>query len=185
VLTVQLARLAQSLAAVNVKAAAEIRALQMAGFYDRWMERQKGALSATFIGPEEIESRHPDKITNMLRGLNGVEMRRSCEGEQVAFSTSNQCQMAILVDGVRQCPSRGCNTNGGGIFSTGAQSAKPACDAATTLNETTAVVIDLLLNADDIAAIEVYNRGANVPVSISASDQSCGIIAFWTGSRKP
>jgi hypothetical protein len=185
VLIVQLARVAQSLAAVNIKAAAEIRLLQMSGFYDRWMERQKGALSATFIGPEEIEYRHPDKITNMLRGLNGVEMRRSCEGEQVAFSTSNQCQMAILVDGVRQCPSRGCNTSGGGIFSTGAQSAKPACDSPTTLNETTAVVIDLLLNADDVAAIEVYNRGANVPVSISASDQACGIIAFWTGSRKP
>ncbi|MGH7655049.1 MAG: hypothetical protein ACREN6_10340 [Gemmatimonadaceae bacterium] len=186
VLTVQLARIAQSLAAVNVKATAEIRALQMSGFYDRWMMRQKGALSATFIGPEEIEFRHPDKITNMLRGLNGVEMRRSCEGEQVAFSTSNRCQMAILVDGVRQCPSRGCNTDsGGGVFSTGAQSAKPNCDSPSTLNETDAVVIDLLLNADDVAAIEVYSRGANVPVSISASDQACGIIAFWTGSRKP
>jgi hypothetical protein len=184
VLTVQLARIAQNLAAVNVKGAAEVRSLQMAGFYDRWMQRQKGALSAVFIGPEEIEFRHPDKITNMLRGLNGVTLRRSCEGEQVAFSSSAQCQMAILVDGVRQCPSRGCSY-GPGVFATGAQSAKPNCSSETTLNATTAVIIDELLNADDIAAIEVYNRGGNVPVSISASDQACGIIAFWTGSRKP
>ncbi|MFI5233103.1 MAG: hypothetical protein ACHQSE_11410 [Gemmatimonadales bacterium] len=185
VLTVQLARLAQNLAAVNVKGAAEVRMLQMAGFYDRWMQRQKGALSAVFIGPEEIEFRHPDKITNMLRGLNGVTLRRSCEGEQVAFSSSAQCQMAVLVDGVRQCPSKGCSADGSSVFSTGAQSARPNCDSPTTLNATNAVIIDQLLNADDIAAIEVYNRGGNVPVSISASDQACGIIAFWTGSRKP
>lgn len=185
VLTVQLTRVAQSLATVNIKAAAEIRSLQMSGFYDRWMMRQKGALSAVFIGPEEIEFRHPDKITNMLRGLNGVTLRRSCEGEQVAFSSSAQCQMAILVDGVRQCPSMGCSADGKSVFSTGAQSSRPNCDSPTTLNATTAVIIDQILNADDIAAIEVYNRGGNVPVSISASDQACGIIAFWTGSRKP
>ena len=185
VLTVQLARLAQNLATVNVRGAAEVRSLQMTGFYDRWMQRQKGALSAVFIGPEEIEFRHPDKITNMLRGLNGVTLRRSCEGEQVAFSSSAQCQMAILVDGVRQCPSRGCSADGGGVFSTGEQSARPNCDSPTNVNATTAVIIDQLLNADDIAAIEVYSRGGNVPVSISASDQACGIIAFWTGSRKP
>jgi hypothetical protein len=185
VLIVQLAHLAQSLAAVQVKGAAEVRSLQMSGFYDRWMQRQKGALSAVFIGPEEIEFRHPDKITNMLRGLNGVTLRRSCEGEQVAFSSSAQCQMAVLVDGVRQCPSRGCSADGSSVFATGAQSSRPNCDSPTTLNATTAVIIDQLLNADDIAAIEVYNRGGNVPVSISASDQACGIIAFWTGSRKP
>lgn len=185
VLTVQLARLAQNLAAINVKGAAEVRSLQMTGFYDRWMQRQKGALSAVFIGPEEIEFRHPDKITNMLRGLNGVTLRRSCEGEQVAFSSSAQCQMAILVDGVRQCPSRGCSADGSSTFSTGAQSSRPNCDSPTNVNATTAVIIDQLLNADDIAAIEVYSRGGNVPVSISSSDQACGIIAFWTGSRKP
>ena len=183
-LTIQLLRVAQNLAAITVKGAPEIRSLQMTGFYDRWLMRQKGALSAVFIGPEELEFRHPDKITNMLRGLNGVEMRRSCEGDLVAFSSSNRCQMAILVDGVRQCPSRGC-TGDAGVFGTGAQSSRPNCDSQTNLNATTAVILDQLINADDVSGIEVYNRGGNVPASISASDQACGIIAFWTGSRKP
>jgi len=185
-LIVQLPRIAQNLAAVNVKVSTENRLLQMSGFYDRWMMRQKGALSAVFIGPEELEFRHPDKITNVLRGLNGVTLRRSCEGEQVAFSSAGQCQMAILVDGVRQCPSRGCNMGGGAsVFSSGAQSSRPECDKDNNVNATTAVILDQILDASDVAAIEVYNRGGNVPVSLSASDQSCGILAFWTGSRKP
>jgi hypothetical protein len=185
VVKVPLLHIAQSLSSVTITGTAAVRSLKLTGFYDRWMMRQRGALSAVFIGPEEIEFRHPDKITNMLRGLNGVEFRRSCEGELVAFSTTNHCPMAVLVDGNRQCPSRGCNGSATIIGASGAQSSHPNCDDARGLNATTAVIIDQFLNAGDVAAIEVYNRGGNVPVSISASDQACGIIAFWTGSRKP
>src|ERR1017187_10094179 len=73
VLTVTLPRIAQTLGEVRVSgySSASTLSLPMKGFYDRWQMRQKGLLSATFIGPEEIEFRHPDKITNMLRGLNG------------------------------------------------------------------------------------------------------------------
>jgi hypothetical protein len=186
VLKLSLARIAQSLSTVTVSGTAAIKSpLQLAGFYDRWMMRQKGALSAVFIGPEELEFRHPDKVTNMLRGLNGVHFVRSCEGEQVAFSNANNCIMAILVDGQRQCPSRGCaGGTAGGTF-TGAQSSHPNCDDPKGLNESSAVLIDRILDANDVSAIEVYSRGGNVPVSISASDQACGIIAFWTGSRRP
>jgi hypothetical protein len=185
VFKVPLLRIAQSLSTVTITGTAAVNSLKLTGFYDRWMMRQKGALSAVFIGPEEIEFRHPDKITNVLRGLNGVEFRRSCEGELVAFSTTNRCPMAVLIDGNRQCPSRGCNGSATIIGGSGAQSSHPNCDDPRGLNATTAVIIDQFLNAGDVAAIEVYNRGGNVPVSISASDQACGIIAFWTGSRKP
>jgi hypothetical protein len=182
VLTVQLARIVQSLSTVTVTGTAENRSLKLTGFYDRWMMRQKGTLSAVFIGPEEIEFRHPDKITNMLRGLNGVNFRRSCEGEQVAFSSMNNCPVAILVDGNRQCPSSGCKgippRLGGG------RSVAGTC-SDNGLNASNAVLIDQIVNANDVVAIEVYNRGGNVPVTISASDQACGIIAIWTGSRKP
>jgi hypothetical protein len=183
-LVVQLQRLVQSLAPVNVDAASQPRALQLTGFYDRWMMRQKGALSAVFIGPEEIEARHPDKITNVLRGLNGVTFERSCEGELVAFSSITLCQMSILIDGTRQCPSGGCRALINGLGQ-GGQSSHPNCDNPGGLNATTAVLIDQLLSGTEVAAIEVYSRGGNVPVSISTWDQSCGIIALWTGSRRP
>jgi hypothetical protein len=198
VFRVPLLRIAQSLSTVTVTGTAAVNSLKLTGFYDRWMMRQKGALSAVFIGPEEIEFRHPDKITNVLRGLNGVAFRRSCEGEQVAFGVNGTCQMAILVDGNRQCPSSGCKGLFGGSGSTsgalsgtkGTQTARSAsskwsCDSPDNLNATNSVILDQVVNANDVAAIEVYNRGGNIPVSLSASDQACGIIAIWTGSRKP
>ena len=146
--------------------------------------RQKGVLSATFIGPEEIEFRHPDKITNMLRGLNGVAFRQSIENEQVAFGLGNQCQMAIVLDGIRQCPTGGCK--GGSNAQSIINSPPPAVAGrnATVLSEANAVLIDRVIEANDIAAIEVYPRGGNMPVSLQVSDPGCGVIAFWTGSRK-
>jgi hypothetical protein len=192
VMTVPLLRIAQSLSTVTVTGTAAVRSLKLAGFYDRWMMRQKGSLSAVFIGPEELEFRHPDKITNVLRGLNGVSFRRSCEGEQVAFGVNGTCQMAILVDGNRQCPSSGCKgldggTSGAlsGIRTYARTGASGGCTSSLNLNATNAVILDQILAANDVAAIEVYNRGGNVPVTLSASDQACGIIAIWTGSRKP
>ncbi len=188
---VQLPRLGQVLSTIKVQAPPETRALQLTGFYDRWMMRQKGLVSAVFIGPEELESRHPDKISNMLNGLNGVRLQRSCEGAQVAFNGSGQCQMAIVVDGTRQCPSGGCKGLGGTgstlvpRANAGLGAQKVSCDSPALLDGVTAVLIDQILEANDVTAIEIYNRGGNVPSSLSVSDQSCGIIAFWTGSRKP
>ena len=47
------------------------------------------------------------------------------------------------------------------------------------------VLLDNLLGVNEVAAVEVYPRGATIPPSLpSASDASCGLIAFWTGGRK-
>ena len=187
VLRVTLGRIAQSLATVSISGS-ESRAglsLTMKGFYDRWEMRQKGLLSATFIGPEELEFRHPDKITNMLRGLNGVSFRQSIENEQVAFGLNNQCQMAIVVDGTEQCPLIGCaanaNNHGASIY----RAPSAGWRTGNALSEQNAVLIDRILEANDISAIEVYPRGGNMPVSLQVADPACGVIAFWTGSRKP
>ena len=155
-----LARIAQTLATVSISGS-DSRAgvsLLMKGFYDRWEMRQKGLLSATFIGPEELEFRHPDKITNVLYGLNGVRIVRNNKTGQLMV-TSNQiidikkgyCPMAIVVDGHQ--------VQGGAI--------------------------DDLLSADDVTGIEIYSRGGNMPITMQVQDAACGAIAFWTGSRKP
>ena len=182
VIRVTLGRIAQSLATVSISGSASRAGLSltMKGFYDRWEMRQKGLLSATFIGPEEIEFRHPDKITNVLRGLNGVSFRQSIENEQVAFGLNGQCQMAIVVDGIEQCPLSGCNPSSHGASIMGGGGA-----GRGGLSEQTAVLIDRILEANDISAIEVYARGGNMPVSLQVADPACGVIAFWTGSRKP
>jgi hypothetical protein len=158
VLTITLQHLAQTLSTVTVTGRSALKSsLELNGFYDRWMMRQKGTLSAVFIGPEELEFRHPDKITNMLYGLNGVKMVR-IKGDYLPFSTGAasmsgaMCPMAIVIDGQQVPP--------------------PAAP-------------DKLLDANDVNAIEVYNRGGNMPISMQFNDTICGVIAFWTGSRRP
>lgn len=164
VLTVTLPRLAQTLAPVTVNGREIKSPLALTGFYDRWLMRQKGVLSATFIGPEEIEFRHPDKITNMLYGVNGIHVSRACvmPGDPhrcvmglVAFNNGQNCAMTIVIDGQQQHPSKGAGVD-----------------------------INMLLDASDVAAIEVYARGGNMPVGFQFQDTGCGVVAFWTGSRR-
>lgn len=164
VLTIKLPRLAQNLAPVTVNGTEIKSPLALTGFYDRWLMRQKGVLSAIFISPEELEFRHPERITGMLYGLNGVQVSRGC----VTAAPHSRCvqgpvpivpgcgPMAIVIDGQQQFPPQGANVD-----------------------------IDMLLDASDVAAIEVYARGGNMPVSFQFVDTKCGVVAFWTGSRRP
>jgi hypothetical protein len=167
-LTVALPRFAQNLSAVTVTGTPEIKSgLALTGFYDRWLMRQKGVISAVFISPEELDFRHPDKITNMLYGLSGVRIQRACIEPPdkrgrclqglVAFSPIRTgCPMAIVIDGVQQYPQQGAY-----------------------------VGIDMRLDANDVNAVEIYARGGNMPVNFQFQDIGCGVIAFWSGSRKP
>ena len=188
VITIVLPRITQELGAVQVTAR-PIVPPSLKSFYDRWLLRQKGVLSATFIGPEEIEFRHPDKITNMLDGLNGVSWRNTAQNQRVAYGYNGMCQMAILVDGIRQCPAAGCkcSTCGGNMpeISQKTMVYSGLLPDSLKLSEMNSVPIDNVLEANDVAAIEVYTRGANMPVSLQVSDAGCGVIAFWTGSRRP
>jgi hypothetical protein len=168
VLTVTLARTAQQLGAVRVTGQKDpVVSPFLKGFYDRWMDRQKGLLSAVFIGPEELESRHPDMITNMLRGLNGfclynpvfmdpskVIIFASHSGSLQPNQGCPNCPAAIVIDGMQQYPPAGGN-----------------------------IYIDMLLGANDVMAIEAYPRAGNMPLSLQVNDTKCGVVAFWTGSR--
>jgi hypothetical protein len=169
VLLVSLPRLAQKLSTVTVSGEKAIKSsLVLSGFYDRWLMRQKGMLSAVFISPEELEFRHPDRITGMLYGLNGVQIKRGCvqppaqkggnclQGLIAASTSRPGCPMTIVVDDRQQYPLAGASVD-----------------------------IDMLLDANDVAAIEVYARGGNMPIGFQFQDVGCGVVAFWTGSRIP
>ena len=163
VLTITLPNLAQNLSTVTVSGTQIKSPLELAGFYDRWLMRQKGVLSAVFIGPEELEFRHPDKITNVLYGLNGVQVKQACVSAAsrncvrgLVAVTDGGCPMAVVIDGQQQFAPKGTNVD-----------------------------INMLLDASDVAAIEVYARAGNMPVNFQFMDTKCGVVAFWTGSRRP
>jgi hypothetical protein len=44
--------------------------------------------------------------------------------------------------------------------------------------------VDQDIDINSVAAIEVYKRGGGTPTAFSV-DGTCGVVAIWTGSRKP
>lgn len=173
---VTLAPLAQQLGAVTISGGREPVELKLQGFYDRRLQRQKGLLSATFIGPEELESRHPSQISDMLYGLNGVTMRRLLGGDFIAIGSDSHCTMAVLLDGQEVIRGGGGGPENGQVSVVGG-SASAGGEAQAGINR--------WIQANDVVAIEVYARGGNMPISLQANDPKCGVIAIWTGSRKP
>ena len=178
-MTIVLPVLARTLGAVTVTAASQNHDAALAGFYDRWLMRQKGALSATFIGPEEIEKRHVSRPSDLLEGVNGVRLLRTDRGSVIARGNGGTCFMTVMLDGRPLCPPTGChvddNANAPQLSRQPAGQAKSLDDVTVNLNQ--------YINADDVVAIEVYARGANMPISLQAPDNACGVIAIWTGSR--
>jgi hypothetical protein len=156
--TVTVAPIARGLSTIVVNGARAIKSpLELTGFYDRWEMRQKGALSATFIGPEELEFRHPSRISDMLYGLNGIKLVRDKYGNAAPYSTvvanmyGKLCPMAIVIDG----------------------------------QQIRGISLDQYLVANEVMAMEIYVRSGNMPISLQANDNICGTLAVWTGSRKP
>jgi hypothetical protein len=181
VIDIALTRVAQQLGGVTVTGE-QITQLALTGFYERALMRQKGTLSATFIGPEEMEQRHPSHISDMLFGRLGISLRELPSGKLVARGGGGTCFMTILLDGRRICPPAGCNEIPSGQFSSMTRpSGDPAVQAA---NERAFVDLNEYIDPNDIAAIEIYPRGGNMPVSLQTVDSGCGVIAFWSGARK-
>lgn len=181
-IAVSLTPMAQTLGGVTVTAQARNVQLALTGFYDRVQMRQKGLLSATFIGPEEMEQRHPGHISDMLYGRLGVVIVRPSHSVAYARGINGTCLMTILLDGNRLCPPGGCSAVPSGVFATMTrQTAGPASQAKALSG---IVNLDQYIDPSDIAAIEIYARGGNMPVGLQADDSSCGVIAFWSGARR-
>lgn len=161
------------------------------GFYERMLGRQRGIGSGIYLPPEEVERHNPGFASALLQGINGVSMRRMASGKNVAMNGDGSCQMSVLVDGHPVCPEGGCS-NGSSrppaprpLPSLNAQRNAPTANAmAPSSGDDHFVAIDDVLNASQIAAVEVYPRGASVPPALQTVDALCGLVAFWTGDRK-
>ncbi len=170
-LTVALGRLVQQLTEVTVTGRTLAPHLELTGFYDRWLQRQKGTLSATFIGPEEIEKRNPARASDMLNGLNGVSLMKGPHGETCAVGrgTGGMCFMTVVIDGSVMRPvGRSCTL-------------KPLFGGARAM---TGPDLNEQVDPSDLAGIEIYARGGNMPVSLQGVDNACGVLEIWTGSRR-
>jgi hypothetical protein len=102
------------------------------------------------------------------------------------MNANGSCQMTVLVDGHVVCPEGGCNP---AAPSAPTQPPPSVRRSSRTFIPHPApgsdkfVALDDVLNETDVAAVEVYPRGATVPASLPNVDASCGVVAFWTGGR--
>ena len=151
--------------------------LQTAGFY----ERQRADFGF-FLGPEQIQERRAPRITDLLQGLPGVSLVAMTPGSvggrfvQLRGSSLSQggvCRPRVFVDGL--------------LYAVG--DSRPVDQLEGRETESNMMeFIDQGLSLDDIgptsdlAGIEVYRSGSQVPVQFGGTSVStlCGVIVFWT-----
>jgi len=179
VLTVTLEATVNRLAQVEI-IEKKMLPLGIQGFYRRALERQKGAGSGWFLGPEDIQRRNPNLATDVLREFPGLQFRRDPATGTVAAVDMMGCEVTVVIDGAvinpqpgkkSQSISAGSMARAGGRF-----------EAATAKNT---VSVDSYLSPEALVAAEFYRRGANVPMELQGNDMSCGLLVLWTGGRKP
>lgn len=169
---------------IEVSVQATRRHLQVEGFYDR-----QRADFGFFLGPEEIEKRSATRLTDLLRSLPGVNMVSLSTGSvgarfiQLRGSSLSQgglCRPRIFVDGL--------------MYAKGDSRPIDRVEGEETELDEMLEVVDQGLSLDDIgptsdiAGIEIYRSGTQVPVQFGGSSVQtlCGVIVIWTrrGTRR-
>lgn len=145
--------------------------LARTGFYDRVERIQRGAYTARFITPEELDLRNPIRLSQIFAGDSYVKVTPN-NGKQVLMGRGIMCAMTIIVDGQRLM----------GTYEEAVGNPNPPPRGSLA-------AIDDVINSQAVAAIEVYASNNSVPVELqrvagSRMSQGCGLIAIWTGSRK-
>lgn len=139
------------------------RSLDPSGFFQR-----RRHVSGRFLGPYEVERRHPNSPADLLTDIPGFQIRHGMGGYRVLMTgRSRHCVPTVYVDG--RLAHRGTQTS--------------------HLQERTdddGVFLESLVNANAIRAVEAYQSGATAPVRfrpvgpIGGGD--CGVLVFWTRS---
>ena len=157
-----------SLAKVKIEAEAAVVSLELAGFYQRLRDKERGANTGHFITPEEIERRR-GSVTQVVTGLPGLHVERfrpnesGTSSEYIAlFGNSRRptarCAMAVYVDRIRLQPPPEVRLDRRDPW-------PPDINGAITLRE--------------IAGIEVYTR-SNAPSEFALLNGTCGVVLIWT-----
>ena len=154
--------------------------LDRVGFY----ERQKADFGH-FVTRDDIERRNPPKLTDLLNSIPGVRIMSSGSGlgrATVSFrgsvlSEGGACHPRVFVDGLLVI--RG-DARIRGLDVYGAR--EMASEAQGSGSKRPEIALDDVVMPQDIEAVEVYRRGAEVPVKFGGTSTStqCGVIVVWT-----
>ncbi|MHB1095635.1 MAG: hypothetical protein ACYC3F_05640 [Gemmatimonadaceae bacterium] len=176
--TVTLTSAAQRLAAVTVETKRDKTPLERSGFYDRADRAQRGAYTAEFVTPEELDSRPMTRVSDAFRGRKFIKVVPAGSRGSVLQGRAG-CAVTILLDGqpvrgdgkwveplVRNLPSGRDASMGGG-----------------TQGRSAALIIEDIVNIGSVAAIEMYASANSAPAELMTNWTPCGVVAIWTGAR--
>ena len=162
--------LAQQLGSVKVTSRKSASSLELNGFYKRWLDMQKGASNAVFIGPEEIEKRNTSRMSMLLGGVNGMNIATDVERQHRATTGNAPARWRSLIDGrVRSARIGGCLRDG--------RLDRPDRQKLRAHRPDTRRQLDR--GCRGVQARRQHSVGR------STSMRDCGAVALWTGSRKP
>jgi len=185
-----LPRLALALDAVTVTAA-RTTPLERTGFYDRVIRARRGATVAEFITPEELEERNPGQLSQIFAGTRYTTIRLANVGARQlpVLLGRGQCQMTILVDGMRVAKTVQDEPMAFGppqsIDQRGSRSSRDQSNGADSRTRSV-MGLDDLVDGRSVMAIEIYPSTANAPAELISigGRGSCGFVAIWTGARR-
>ncbi|HEX6923950.1 MAG TPA: carboxypeptidase-like regulatory domain-containing protein [Longimicrobiaceae bacterium] len=135
--------------------------LDPSGFFTR-----RDAIAGTFLGPYEVERRHPNTPADLLTDIPGFQIIPGMGGSRVLMTGRNRyCEPTVYVDG--RLAYRGTQTS-----------------RLHERSDEDGVFLESLVNANAIRAVEAYQSGATAPAQfrpvgpIGGGD--CGVLVFWT-----
>ncbi len=147
-ITVTLERYVAILDAVRVTAIRDI-GLQRVGFSDR-----QRASFGKFFGPDDIESRRPQRLSNLLETVSSLRMGTSNAGKRYVTGRHNGC-VAYYVDGFRWSSTNPTDVD---------------------------MSPDAFLSGAELGAVEVYD-GLSAPaefIRYSNRGEPCAVVVIWT-----
>lgn len=175
VLRIALKQLPQNIAGTVSTATVTTSALVKAGFYERMVDRSKGLNNGTFIGPEEIEARHPSSVLNLL---NGAAPSVSLMGKKV-MGQGGACQMDVYVNRHRVDAA----DSQVGTHSLGADQLSFRKIGERKLQERSMhepSPIEETAPASEVIGVEIYPRAVMAPPEFQRLAGSCGVVVIWT-----
>ena len=184
--TVTLTSTAQQLAPVTVETKRDQTPLERTGFYDRVYRAQRGAGSAEFVSPEELDAKIGLHLSDVFLGRRFIKVTVGPRGGSLSTPRAT-CSVTVLLDGQ---PVRG-SASAGSIMPSDPAATKNAGDKASRFQGNSGggsggsfVILEELADLGSVAAIEMYASASSVPVAlIPASGDYCAVVAIWTGSR--
>jgi len=147
--------------------------LNQVGFYER-RESNPGQ----YIDRFAVEERKPRVVSDMLRGLNGVQLARSDprDGPVVQYVLMRSgCLPRIMLDGAMVAA-------GGQVDAARGQTTMIERDARTRSDPRTMAdyALDRLVEPHMVEGIEIFRSMAEIPSQWGGANAGCGLILIWT-----